>query len=67
MVGVVTFPVEALSAVVEERAGIWEMLGLRRQVSPVQPNHGKAVVNAQLESSVWGQRRGRTGDRPADR
>jgi hypothetical protein len=47
------FPPEALSAAIAARADIWERLALRWQMGQVQPNYGKPVVSAALESAAW--------------
>jgi hypothetical protein len=49
----VSFPLELLSATVNARAEVWERLGMHRHCQPIQPNHGKPVVSAQVESSNW--------------
>jgi hypothetical protein len=49
----VSFPLELLSATVNARAEFWERLGMHWHCQPIQPNHGKPVVSAQVESSKW--------------
>lgn len=48
----VAFPLELLSPVFEERAELWATLDMSWRVMPIQPDHGKPVVN-RLESAAW--------------
>jgi hypothetical protein len=49
----VTFPLEQVSAAIQDRASVWTGLGLRQRVRSVHPNHGKAVTAVEFESAVW--------------
>ncbi|MFI2664134.1 hypothetical protein [Micromonospora carbonacea] len=48
-----TFPLEALPVTVKARAETWARLGMRWHTHPIQPNHGKAVVVSEFESTTW--------------
>ncbi|MFF5225302.1 hypothetical protein [Dactylosporangium sp. NPDC000521] len=47
-----TFPLETRSSAVEDRAHNWTVLGMRWQVRTMEPNCGKAFVNAQFDSAA---------------
>ena len=49
----VTFPLELLSAAVAARAETWAHLEMRWHTRPLNPNHEKAVVTVEIESSAW--------------
>jgi hypothetical protein len=53
IVAVVTYPLQILAPVVEERAETWATLDMSRRAFPIQPNHGKPVVRAELECAAW--------------
>jgi hypothetical protein len=53
IIAAVTFPLEELPSVIQERASTWAALGLRQRLRPVHPNHGKAVTGVEFESAEW--------------
>ena len=52
-VAVVTFPLQLLASALDERAEAWSRLAMYWRTVPAQPNHGKPVVRAELESAAW--------------
>jgi hypothetical protein len=42
-----------LASALDERAEIWSGLAMSWRAFPAQPNHGKPVVRAELESAAW--------------
>lgn len=49
----VTFDLGSFSAGVEAKAVTWTAPGVRWQLKPVSPNHGKPVVMGVFESARW--------------
>jgi hypothetical protein len=49
----VSFPLQVLASVVDEHVETWARLAMSWRTFPVQPNHGKPVVRAELESAAW--------------
>jgi hypothetical protein len=52
-VAVMTFPLQVLALALDERAETWSGLAMSWRTVPAQPNHGKPVVRAELESAAW--------------
>lgn len=48
-----SFPLRVLASAVDEHVEIWSRLAMSWRTFPVQPNHGKPVVRAELESTAW--------------
>ncbi|GAA2522867.1 hypothetical protein [Pilimelia columellifera] len=48
-----TFPLDALATALASRTESWLRLGGRWQLRPAQPNYGKPVAGAEMESASW--------------
>jgi hypothetical protein len=53
MLGTVPVDLDDIAVVVAERAASWKRLGVTWDVKPEDPNHGKAVVVGEFESTAW--------------
>ncbi len=49
----VSINLACLAPRIHAKGQMWQSLGVRWTVGPVDPNHGKAVVVASFESSEW--------------